>query len=127
MRSTLTTTLGLMIAVGLVGCRGGGFGSVSQRPGYGSEPPLVVGSADGAAEGRTGPSVVAQSSPTFVDRHPLLAKPRDLYDSTNGNTLVKTGSAVLVGVPTGLFGELRQVFVGAPPANAALPPAGPTR
>jgi hypothetical protein len=65
--------------------------------------------------------VVASSNPNWVDRHPLFAKPRDYYDSTNGNGIVKTGSAVLLGVPTGLFGEIRQVVLGAPPLTAATP------
>lgn len=130
MRSALWTALALTVALSAAGCRGGGFGSVSQRPIFGgaSEPPLVVGSAEGGSVVESNPpSVIARSSPTFVDRHPLFARPRDMYESTNGNTLVKTGSAVLIGVPTGLFGEIRQVVLGVPPGGAAGPSVGSTR
>jgi len=51
---------------------------------------------------------------TFVDRHPLLSKPRDYYESSGNNKVVKTLAAGVVGVPAGLFGELKQIVVGRP-------------
>ncbi len=66
---------------------------------------------------------VVEASPvrtaTFVDRHPLFWKPREYYDSTNSGTVGKTAAATFVGVPTGIYGELRQIIVGIPPAGRA--------
>jgi hypothetical protein len=59
-------------------------------------------------------------SVTFVDRHPLFYKPRDYYESTNSNKAAKTAAAAVIGVPAGIYGELKQIVVGAPPA-----PPGP--
>jgi hypothetical protein len=52
---------------------------------------------------------------TFLERHPLLYKPRDYYESSGSNTVVKTAAAVVVGVPVGIVTELKQIVVGAPP------------
>jgi hypothetical protein len=52
---------------------------------------------------------------TFVERHPLLYKPRDYYESAGSNTAVKTAAAVVVGVPVGIVTEIKQIVVGAPP------------
>ena len=68
------------------------------------------------AEGGT--TVVTAPPPrtmTFVDRHPLLYKPRDYYESSGDNKVVKTTAAVVVGVPVGIVSELKQIVVGAPP------------
>lgn len=54
---------------------------------------------------------------TWVDRHPLFSKPRDMYASTNSNGLVKAAAATLVGVPVGFVGEMKQIVVGASPAR----------
>ncbi|MGE3818154.1 MAG: hypothetical protein AB7I30_01850 [Isosphaeraceae bacterium] len=54
---------------------------------------------------------------TWVDRHPLFSKPRDIYESTNSNGLVKAAAATLVGVPVGFVGEIKQIVVGAPPTR----------
>ena len=63
-----------------------------------------------------GSSIAAapSSSPAWVDRHPLFSKPRDMYASTNSNKAVKTVAAASVGVPVGVFGEIRQIVVGKP-------------
>jgi hypothetical protein len=64
-------------------------------------------------------SMIVESPPpkqvTIVDRHPLLYKPREYYDSSGNNTLVKAAAATFIGVPAGIFGEMRQVVVGRPP------------
>jgi hypothetical protein len=52
---------------------------------------------------------------TWVDRHPLFYKPRDYYDTSGSNTLVKVGAATFVGVPVGMFYEVKQMIVGVPP------------
>jgi hypothetical protein len=69
-----------------------------------------------------GPLVV-ESPPTptksidFVERHPLLSKPRDYWESSSDNKLVKAAAATFVGVPAGVLGEVRQIFVGSPPED----------
>ena len=52
---------------------------------------------------------------TFVDRHPLLSKPREYYDTAGGGKVTKTASGALLGVPAGIYGELKQIVVGKPP------------
>ena len=37
-----------------------------------------------------------------------------MYASTNSNKAVKTVAAAIVGVPVGVFGEIRQIVVGKP-------------
>ena len=50
-----------------------------------------------------------------VDRHPLLSKPRDYWESSGDNKVVKAAAATFVGVPAGIYGEVKQIFVGVPP------------
>ena len=57
------------------------------------------------------------SSDTVVDRHPLFSKPREYYTTTNRGKAAKTASAVVLGVPAGIYGEFKQIVVGAPPAT----------
>jgi hypothetical protein len=52
---------------------------------------------------------------TYVDRHPLLSKPREYWDSSGDNKIVKAGAATFIGVPVGLYGEIKQIVVGTPP------------
>jgi hypothetical protein len=56
---------------------------------------------------------------SFVDRHPLFYRPRDYYESTNSNKVAKTAAAAVIGVPAGIYGELKQIVVGNP---TKLPP-----
>jgi hypothetical protein len=68
-----------------------------------------------------GTTVVAAPAPksvTFVERHPLFYKPRDYYESSGTNPVVKSAAAVVVGVPVGIYGELKQIVVGTPPQPA---------
>jgi hypothetical protein len=51
---------------------------------------------------------------SFVDRHPLFSKPRDYWDTSGDNKVVKAAAATFVGVPAGLYGEVKQIIVGAP-------------
>jgi hypothetical protein len=51
----------------------------------------------------------------FVDRHPLFSKPRDYWESSGDNKVVKAAAATLVGVPVGLYGEVKQIIVGTQP------------
>ena len=82
-----------------------------------AEPGLAGGATTGTA-----PSTVVETPPAravgFVDRHPLFTKPREYYDSSGTNPVVKAAAATVVGIPAGLVGEIRQIVVGAPPAPA---------
>ncbi len=62
------------------------------------------------------PPIAPAPAVSYIDRHPLFSKPREYYEnSTSNNKLVKTAAATFVGVPVGLYGEVKQIFVGAPP------------
>ena len=62
------------------------------------------------------PPLAAAPAVSYIDRHPLFSKPREYYEnSTSNNKLVKTAAATFVGVPVGFYGEVKQIFVGAPP------------
>lgn len=52
---------------------------------------------------------------TFVDRHPLFSKPRDYYETADGGKVTKTARSTFIGVPAGIYGELKQIVVGKPP------------
>jgi hypothetical protein len=58
----------------------------------------------------------ASTASTVVDRHPLLYKPREYWDTSGDNRVVKAAAATFIGVPAGVVGEVRQIFTGAPPA-----------
>jgi hypothetical protein len=53
----------------------------------------------------------------WVDRHPLFYKPRDYYESSGNNKIVKAAAATVVGIPVGMFGELRQIVTGNSPES----------
>jgi hypothetical protein len=93
--------------VPIAGCQ-----SASPRKIASTEPGL-----SGAVEPGTS-TVEAPARPastiTWVDRHPLFSKPRDYYDSSGSNKVVKTAAAAVIGIPAGIYGELRQIVVGAP-------------
>ena len=102
------TAAGLALLATLsVGCHGTGSTRVSSAP----EP-----SISGAVDNNT---AVAETNPpktvSYVDRHPLLSKPREYWDSSGNNTLVKAGAATFIGVPVGIYGEIKQIVVGTPP------------
>ncbi len=106
MRGRLSPLLIGLVMVAASGCAGGG----PRRKVAVAEPGVAL---PGDADDR-----VADSPPprgvTFVDRHPLLSKPRDYYENSGDNKFVKTMAAGVVGVPAGLFGELKQIVVGKP-------------
>jgi hypothetical protein len=102
------TAAGLVLLAAMtVGCQGAGSTRVSSAP----EPSL-----SGAIDNNT---AVAEASPpktvSYVDRHPLLSKPRDYWDSSGNNKIVKAGAATFIGVPVGIYGEIRQIVIGTPP------------
>jgi hypothetical protein len=110
---TVVVLLGALVVS--TGCSGG----PSKRTLASTEPGLSTapGDPDVAIVNRAKP---APSSVTFVDRHPLFSKPRDYYEKTGTNKVSKTAAAAVIGVPAGIYGELKQIVVGAP----AAPPTG---
>jgi hypothetical protein len=113
-RARLMTTLAALGAVGMLGCQGGTGG---YRRSASKEPSLAA-----ADEGGSG-FVVSKPPPaeiSVVDRHPLLSKPREVYNNAGNNKIVKVAGATIVGVPMGIAGEIRQIIVGTP---STPPPA----
>jgi hypothetical protein len=114
--------LALGLATGLAGCHGG-----NRRVARG-EPGLAPSQGGGISLGPTAdPSAPPRGGPEWVDRHPLFSRPRDIYAATPAkNKLVKGAAATVVGVPVGLFGEMRQIVAGRPSApNHSLAEAPP--
>jgi len=100
---------GLLVAA-LVGCAS----SKPKRSVIVSEPPLLsegLSPIDGGTEIAQAPEIRSDS---FVDRHPFFTRPREYYDSTNGNKLTRTAAAAVIGVPSGIGAEIKQVFTGGP-------------
>jgi hypothetical protein len=96
-------------AVGMTGCQGG-----PTKHTLASAEPALSPPVEG------GTTVVEAPAPrtlSFVERHPLFYKPRDYYESSGNNTVVKTAAAVVVGVPVGIVGEIKQIVVGTPAAT----------
>ena len=50
----------------------------------------------------------------WVERHPLFSKPRDYWETSGDNKIVKAAAATFVGVPVGFYGEVKQIIVGVP-------------
>jgi hypothetical protein len=116
MRGLHWTVAALLAAImAASGCSGG----PSKRTLASTEPALstVPGDPEVAIVDRAKP---VPSSTSFVDRHPLFSKPRQYYESTGTNKVTKTAAAAVIGVPAGIYGELKQIVVGAPTA----PPTG---
>jgi hypothetical protein len=76
-----------------------------------SDPVIIEGTAE-ALPGA--PPAIRKA--TFVDRHPLLARPRDVYHNTSHGPIIKTTAATFVGVPAGVIHEVKQIVCGIPPA-----------
>lgn len=108
-RWTFTAAMAFALALALLsgpGCNGG----LHKRRALVAEPPL--------GSEVVGPGMVSSRPVTFVDNHPLMYKPREWYEKTESNGLVKTGAAVVVGVPAGVLGEVKQIVVGRPTTTA---------
>lgn len=102
----------LLLAV--AGCQGAGGRSRVTR----AEPSLSGTINDDVVIGDS--PAVAEAPPArtvgVVDRHPLFSKPRDYWESSGDNKIVKAAAATFIGVPAGFLGEMRQIVVGAPPS-----------
>jgi hypothetical protein len=94
----------LVAAGGMAGCQ-----SAAPRRTAAAEPGL---NDPGTAVVNAAPPAGTQV--TWVDRHPLFYKPRDYYESSGDNTIVKAAAATIIGVPVGVFGEIKQVVTGSP-------------
>jgi hypothetical protein len=94
--------LGFLTMAALLGATGCQSGMPPKRAMASGEPEL-------------GGGIVTEKPTSIVDRHPLLYKPKELYETSGNNTLVKVAGATFVGVPMGIVGEVKQIFVGAPP------------
>lgn len=87
---------------------------------HNTRSPRLARTEPGLDPALAGDAVVVEAPPagtasmTIVDRHPLLAKPREYYNSSGQNRLVRVGAATLVGIPAGFLGELRQIVRGQP-------------
>src|SRR4051812_38601870 len=107
-----------MVAALLVAFSASGCSTPSKRTLASTEPGLST------VPGDSGVTVVDRARPvpaseTFVDRHPLFSRPRHYYENSGSNKVTKTAGAVVLGVPAGIYGELKQIVVGAPATPAA--------
>lgn len=86
--------------------------------GMSKRPALVAKGEPGLGDSTI---VAVEPSPsrqvTFADRHPALSKPREMYETTQGNKLTKTAAGAFIGVPIGIGGEIKQIFEGRPTAS----------
>lgn len=112
MRGLERIAAAFLLAVVVSGCSGG----PAKRSLASNEPALISsGDPDAIVVDRAKP---VPSSTSVADRHPLLAKPKQYYDDTNSNKLAKTAAAAFIGVPAGIFGELKQIVVGVPSSRS---------
>jgi len=95
-----------VMTAGIVGCQGLGHKSGAVAS---SEPALMPN------DGTTVVVAPPATSSAWAERHPLVMKPKQYYDNTQGNKLVKGAAATVIGVPAGLLGEMRQIVTGRSP------------
>jgi hypothetical protein len=113
-RGWAAVALAAIVVVGISGCQG----TVRSRRAIAStEPGLSLSDDSGMAIAEAPPVAAPPRGVTVVDRHPLFSKPRDYYEGAGNNRIVKAGAAVIVGIPAGVVGELRQIAVGRPPGS----------
>jgi hypothetical protein len=101
----------------VLGVMAGGCQSAGPRKPVVTTEPGLAGPVDGdgtvvAADGTR--QVAPPRTVTWVDRHPLFSKPRDYWDTSGDNKIVKAAAATFVGVPAGMYGEVKQIIVGTP-------------
>jgi hypothetical protein len=106
--------IGFLVCIygAVVGCQSAGPRKpiVSTEPGLASQvdSDSTVVAADGTR------TVTPARTVTWVDRHPLFSKPRDYWDTSGDNKVVKAAAATFVGVPVGMYSEVKQIIVGTP-------------
>ena len=108
---TYWLALAAFTVLAFAGCQGG----PSRRRLASAEPALSPAGEPGAVIAEGPKTDASARTLTFADRHPLFSRPREYYEGAGTNKVVKTAAAVVVGVPAGIVGELRQIVVGAPP------------
>ena len=95
----------LLLATTFAGCQASGSRRTAPEPG-------LSGTIDSNG-------TVAEAPPantlSYVDRHPLLSTPREYWESSGDNKIVKTAAATFVGVPVGFYKEMKQIVIGVPP------------
>ena len=105
--------VGLVVLAAVPGCKG-----VSQKRSASLEPGMTTASPTLGTPVEPGGTVVAAApSPagdSWTTRHPLFSRPKHYYDSTQGNKALKVGAATVVGIPAGIFGEMKQIITGTP-------------
>jgi hypothetical protein len=93
------------------GCQGVGHPRTVVSP-----EPTLSGALESDTTVADGTHTVAPiKTTTVVDRHPLFSKPRDYWETSGDNKVVKAAAATFVGVPVGIYGEFKQIIVGAAP------------
>jgi hypothetical protein len=111
-----TSTALVILATGFIaGCQTAGT----------KQPATVVSPApapavSAASDAERGPSertisTAPVSTVGFADRHPLFSKPKQYWETSGDNKVVKAAAATFIGVPAGFVGEVKQIFVGVPP------------
>jgi hypothetical protein len=108
-----------LFAIGLIVCVYGVSTGCKSAP---TSTRTVVTPEPGVATTAGPDGIVVEGNPppavktvSVVDRHPLFSKPRDYWESSGDNKIVKAAAATFVGVPVGVFGEVKQIIVGTPP------------
>jgi hypothetical protein len=113
MRGIRCLAIGVLAVVAAVGsgCQSSGPKRtvISAEPGLNAAPDTEKAVASNSVDGTPVKDV------SFADRHPLFSKPRQYWDSSGDNRVVKAAAATFIGVPVGFYGEVRQIIVGAPP------------
>jgi hypothetical protein len=107
-------------AIGVIVCGCGQFSGCQSAPAprtvITAQPGLTgPGGSDNLVADGNNQQVAPVKTAGFVDRHPLFSKPRDFWDTSGDNKVVKAAAATFVGIPVGMYGEVKQIIVGTPP------------
>ena len=89
----------------LSGCRSASYRGSAYGP-----PPADYGVAMDESFSRV--PAVPTAEKGFVDRHPLLAAPRNYYRDSSGNLFAKVFYGTVVGIPVGIARETQQMLYG---------------
>jgi hypothetical protein len=106
----------MSVLVGVYSITSGCQTAGPRKPIVTTEPGLTSSvDADGTVIAADGTRTIPPArTVTWVDRHPLFSKPRDYWETSGDNKIVKAAAATFVGVPAGMFGEVKQIIVGTP-------------
>ncbi|MFO0909543.1 MAG: hypothetical protein U0794_14510 [Isosphaeraceae bacterium] len=108
-RSRSALLLGIVLVATTTGCRSAGRRSASAEPGMTTASPSLGAPTDSNG---TVVATAPPSNPAWYDHHPLFSRPKHYYDTTQSNKIVKAGVATVVGVPSGIIGEIKQIVTG---------------